>query len=46
VEATILSDDVPNRKRYALSFFAKLLGAWVAMGFKMRKFFVNGTIRA
>jgi len=44
LEGTILSDDVPNHKRYAFSFFAKLLSAWVAMGFKMPKAFVNGTL--
>ena len=37
LEGTILSDDVPNHKRYAFSFFAKLLSAWVAMGSKYRK---------
>jgi hypothetical protein len=44
LEGTILSDDVPNHKRYALSLFAKLLRAWVAMGFKIPKVFVNGTL--
>ena len=33
-EGTPLSDDVPNGKRQSLSFFAKLLGAWIAMGFR------------
>jgi hypothetical protein len=46
LEGTILSDDVPNHKRYAFSFFAKLLSAWVAMGFKTPKVFVNGTLHA
>jgi hypothetical protein len=41
----ILSDDVPNHKRYGLSFFAKLLSAWFAMGFKIPKVFVNGTMQ-
>jgi hypothetical protein len=45
-EGTILSDDVPNHQRYAFSFFAKLLGAWVAMGFKTPKVVVNGTLHA
>jgi hypothetical protein len=44
LQGTILSDDVPNHKRYALSFFAKLLSAWVAMGFKIPKVVVNGTL--
>src|SRR5579863_3018145 len=34
LEGTILSDNVPNHKRYAFSFFTKLMSAWVAMGFK------------
>jgi hypothetical protein len=45
LEGTSLSDDVPNHKRYSLSFFAKLLSAWVAMGFKIPRVFVNGTLR-
>jgi hypothetical protein len=45
-EGTILSDDVPNHKRYAFSFFATLLGAWVAMGFKTPKIVVNGALHA
>jgi|SRR5665213_100548 len=44
VEGTILSDDVPNHKRDAFSFIAKLMSAWVAMGFKIPKVFVNGTL--
>jgi hypothetical protein len=46
LEGTILFDDVPNHKRYAFSFFAKLLSAWVAMGFKIPKVLVNGTLNA
>jgi hypothetical protein len=46
LEGTIFSDDVPNHKRYAFSFFAKLISAWVAMGFKIPKVFVNGTLHA
>jgi hypothetical protein len=45
LEGTILSDDVPNHKRYAFSFFARLMSAWVAMGFKMPKVGVNGTLQ-
>ena len=45
LEGTILSEEVPNHKRYALSFFAKLLSAWAAMGFKIPKVFVNGTLQ-
>lgn len=29
-----LPDDMPNASRHTLSFMAKLLGAWVAMGFR------------
>ena len=45
LEGTILSDDVPNHKRYAFAFFAKLMRAWVAMGFKTPKVGVNGTLQ-
>ncbi|MCY1023408.1 GFA family protein [Pyxidicoccus sp. MSG2] len=41
-----LPDDVPNARRQSVSFFIKLLGAWVAMGFRSPKIaFVNGTLR-
>jgi hypothetical protein len=40
-EGTILSEDVPNYKRYAFSFFGKLLGARVAMSIKIPKVFVS-----
>ena len=36
-DASVLSDDVPNGKRQSLSFFARLLGAWIAMGFRSPK---------
>ena len=45
LEGTILSDDVPNPKRHTFSFFAKLLIAWVSMGFKIPKLAVNGTLQ-
>lgn len=44
LEGAILSDDVPNHKRYSLSFFGKLLSAWVAMGFKIPKVFINAPL--
>lgn len=44
LEGVVLADDVPNHKRYAFSFFAKLLGAWIAMGFKTPKVLVNGAL--
>jgi len=43
---TTLSDDVPNAKHQSLSFFAKLLGTWIAMGFRSPKIQVNGAIDA
>lgn len=44
---TALPNDVPNAKRQSLWFFARLLGAWIAMGFRAPKItFVHGEIRA
>jgi hypothetical protein len=34
---TALDDDIPNARRQSFSFFAKLFGAWVAMGFRNPK---------
>jgi hypothetical protein len=46
-DGSALSDDVPNGKRQSVSFFAKLLGAWIAMGFRSPKItVVNGEIHA
>ena len=39
-----LPDDVPNLRRQSLPFFAKLFGAWVAMGFRNPQIAVNGEI--
>ncbi|MET0386918.1 MAG: hypothetical protein ABW321_13210 [Polyangiales bacterium] len=36
-DTSALANDVPNAKRQSLSFFAKLLRAWVAMGFRVPK---------
>ncbi|HEU4429277.1 MAG TPA: hypothetical protein VFT98_11030 [Myxococcota bacterium] len=44
-DGAALSDDVPNRKRQSISFFAKLLGAWIAMGLRSPKIAVNGELR-
>ncbi len=30
-----LPDDVPNPKKHSLGFYAKLMGAWIAMGFRV-----------
>lgn len=46
-EGVALADDVPNAKHQSVSFFAKLLGAWIAMGFKAPKVtIVSGEIHA
>jgi hypothetical protein len=36
-DSSVLPDDVPNSKRQSFSFIAKLLGAWIAMGFRSPK---------
>lgn len=42
-----LSNDVPNPKSHTFSFMAKLMWAWVAMGFRVPKIdFVKGRIHA
>ena len=33
-DPSALPDDIPNRKSHSVSFYAKLLGAWIAMGFR------------
>ena len=43
---TALPGDVPNAARHTVSFYLKLLGAWVAMGFRSPKIAVNGALRA
>jgi hypothetical protein len=46
-DSTTLPEEVPNSRHQSLSFFAKLLGAWIAMGFRSPKMsFVNGEIHA
>jgi len=41
-----LPDDVAYGRRQTLGFYAKLLGAWIAMGFKSPKIAVKGEINA
>ncbi|MFP2956349.1 GFA family protein [Myxococcus sp. 1LA] len=42
----VLPDDVPNSKTQTLPFFAKLLGAWIMMGFRSPKLaFVQGALQ-
>jgi hypothetical protein len=43
-DASMLPRDVPNYKWQSASFFAKLFGAWVAMGFRSPKIAVNGVL--
>lgn len=45
-DASNLPGDIPNLKSHAVSFYAKLLGAWVAMGFRNPKIEVAGKIDA
>lgn len=40
----VLDLDVPSGKRQTLAFYAKLLGAWIAMGFKSPNIAVHGEI--
>lgn len=41
-DPSVLSADVPNGRRQSLAFFAKLLGAWIAMGFRVPRIEVPG----
>jgi hypothetical protein len=45
-DASRVPDDIPNLKSHALSFYAKLLGAWVGMRFRTPKMEVAGKIDA
>lgn len=36
-ESAVLPNNIPNAKRQSLGFFAKLFGAWAAMGFRNPK---------
>lgn len=45
-DAASLPDDIPNLKTQSLSFYAKLLGAWIAMGFRNPKIDVAETVHA
>jgi hypothetical protein len=46
LDASNLPDDIPNLKSHTVSFYAKLLGAWVGMGFRNPKVDVSGKIDA
>lgn len=43
-DPSVLPDDVPNAKSQTLPFFVKLMGAWIAMGFRSPKMPVTGKI--
>jgi hypothetical protein len=45
-EGAVFDDAVPSGKRQVFAFYAKLLGAWIAMGFKVPKVAVSGEIVA
>lgn len=45
-DASGLPDDIPNLKGHTLSFYAKLLGAWIAMGFRNPRIDVAGNVNA
>ncbi len=40
-DPSVLPDDIPNMKGQSGMFFAKLLGAWIAMGFRVPKIAVE-----
>ncbi len=41
-----LPDDIPNLKSHTVSFYAKLLGAWIGMGFRNPKIEVGRKVDA
>lgn len=41
-----LPNDIPNLKSHSMSFYAKLLWAWIKMGFRNSKIQVTGKINA
>lgn len=43
-EGVALDQEVPSGTLQTLSFYAKLLGAWIAMGFRSPKVAVNGEV--
>ncbi|MVA99267.1 hypothetical protein GN330_18635 [Nitratireductor sp. CAU 1489] len=45
-DAADVPDDVPNLKSHTLSFYAKLLGAWIGMGFRNPKIDIAGKVDA
>ena len=45
-EGATLPDDASNARTHSLGFMAKLLGAWIAMGFRSPKFDIEETLDA
>lgn len=45
-DASSLPADIPNLKSHTVSFYAKLLTSWIAMGFRNPKITTAGTIDA
>jgi len=45
-DASNLPDDIPNLRTHTVSFYMKLLGAWIGMGFRNPKIEVAGKIDA
>lgn len=45
-DASGLPDDIPNLKTHTIRFYAKLFGAWAAMGFRNPRIEVAGPIDA
>ncbi|MGD9914366.1 MAG: GFA family protein [Rhizobiaceae bacterium] len=45
-DPSVLSSDIPNHRSQSFRFFRKLLGAWIAMGFRSPKIEVAGRIDA
>ncbi|KRD39284.1 hypothetical protein ASE35_02655 [Lysobacter sp. Root916] len=45
-DASRVPDDIPNLKTHTVRFYAKLLAAWVAMGFRNPKVEVGGKVDA
>lgn len=43
-DASVLPDDVPNAKTQGAGFFFRVLGAWIAMGFRIPKVETAGEI--
>lgn len=45
-DASILPDDIPNLETHTVAFYAKLLLAWIGMGFRNPWLVVPGLVKA